>query len=258
MRRSSGCFHKRTRFASLHELRSSPRDGCRRGLVPSRRTSIARRHCREGTTSKALSIFTAVLATSSPTSYSRLATLVAHISRKRGRLASSMTCSASRDAFRRVQPRRRRHALPRARVEEGTVRHGFLANDVDASGWKAIDLSSIAYPQRTNMLLSPAASRTGRAGHAWVDSNMRSGSDSWSPVGRLRRRQAVSYLERTITNDDRASSSGSTHGELSGCRGSNCVSPSSRCLGSKGSSHLRDERLRHGSLTSFSRTVRRH
>jgi len=62
---------------------------------------------REGTTSKALSIFTAVLATSSPTSYSRLATW-SRVSHEAWRLASSTTCPQVRDTLRRVQPRRRR------------------------------------------------------------------------------------------------------------------------------------------------------
>jgi len=75
------------------------------------------------------------------------------------------------------------------------------------------------------MLLSPAASRTGRAGHAWVDSNMRSGSEQLVAGGRLRRPAAVSYLERTMRTTIEPNSSGSTHRELSGCRGSNWREP---------------------------------
>jgi len=117
MRRSSGYFHKRTRFASLPRImivtsrRLPPRP------FPSRRTSIEHRHCREGTTSKALSIFTAVLATAHRprTHVSRLWSRVSH-----GSVGVSLPLRPVpqvRDTLRRVQPRRRRHAVPRARVE---------------------------------------------------------------------------------------------------------------------------------------------
>jgi hypothetical protein len=89
-------------------------------------------------------------------------------------------------------------------LREGTVRHGFLANDVDASGWKAIDLSSIAYPpENEHAALARCLedwarwTRMGRLEHEERVRQLVAGGPPSTPA-------AVSYLERTITNDDRA------------------------------------------------------
>ena len=89
-------------------------------------------------------------------------------------------------------------------LREGTVRHGFLANGVDASSWKAIDLNSIAYPPENDHAALARCledwarwTRMGRLEHEERVRQLVAGGPPSTPA-------AVSYLERTIANDDRA------------------------------------------------------